>query len=59
MGHINIGETVGIKIKPSGNGFEMGLGSSFLERVVIPYANSPSTNPGAKIVIIPLIASIK
>ena len=31
----------------------MGLGSSCLERVVIPYANSPSTNPAAKIVIIP------
>ena len=28
---------------------EMGLGSSFLERVVIPYANSPSTNPIANI----------
>ena len=31
----------------------MGLGSSNLERVVIPYANSPSTNPAAKIIIIP------
>jgi len=29
--------------------FEMGLGSSFLEKVVIPYANSPSTNPSAKV----------
>ena len=27
----------------------MGLGSSFLEKVVIPYANSPSTNPNAKV----------
>ena len=27
----------------------MGLGSSFLEKVVIPYANSPSTNPIAKV----------
>ena len=33
--------------------FSMGLGSSNLERVVIPYANSPSTNPIAKITIIP------
>ena len=31
--------------------FEMGLGSSFLEKVVIPYANSPSTNPSAKVVV--------
>lgn len=27
----------------------MGLGSSCLEKVVIPYANSPSTNPDAKV----------
>ena len=27
----------------------MGLGSSFLEKVVIPYANSPSTNPIANV----------
>ena len=31
---------------------KMGLGSSFLERVVIPYANSPSTNPIANVGII-------
>ena len=31
--------------------FEMGLGSSFLEKVVIPYANSPSTNPIAKVML--------
>ena len=31
--------------------FEMGLGSSFLEKVVIPYANSPSTNPNAKVML--------
>ena len=29
----------------------MGLGSSFLEKVVIPYANSPSTNPIAKVML--------
>ena len=29
--------------------FGMGLGSSFLKRVVIPYTNSPSTNPIANI----------
>ena len=32
--------------------FEMGLGSSILEKVVIPYANSPSTNPIAKVMLI-------
>lgn len=26
----------------------MGLGSSCLEKVLIPYANSPSTNPSSK-----------
>jgi len=31
--------------------FEMGLGSSCLEKVVIPYTNSPSTNPSAKILL--------
>ena len=25
--------------------FEMGLGSNFFEKVVVPYANSPLTNP--------------
>jgi hypothetical protein len=30
----------------------MGLGSSNLEKVVIPYTNSPSTNPTAKICLI-------
>ena len=30
--------------------FAAGLGSSCLERVVIPYTNSPSTNPNAKVV---------
>ena len=34
----------------------MGLGSSNLERVVIPYTNSPSTNPVTKIAIISVIA---
>ena len=29
----------------------MRLGSSCLEKVVIPYANSPSTNPSAKVVL--------
>ena len=29
----------------------MGLGSSCLEKVVIPYANSPSTNPSAKVML--------
>ena len=29
----------------------MGLGSSSLEKVVIPYANSPSTNPDAKVIV--------
>ena len=28
----------------------MGLGSSCLEKVVIPYTNSPSTNPDAKLI---------
>ena len=31
--------------------FEMGLGSSKLEKVVIPYTNSPSTNPNAKVIL--------
>ncbi len=30
----------------------MGLGSRNLKKVVIPYANSPSTNPDAKVNII-------
>jgi len=30
----------------------MGLGSSCLEKVVIPYTNSPSTNPDAKLITI-------
>ena len=37
----------------------MGLGSSNLERVVIPYANSPSTNPIANLAIISVIAELK
>ena len=37
----------------------MRLGSSNLERVVIPYTNSPSTNPVAKIAIIFVIAELK
>ena len=31
----------------------MGLGSSCLEKVVIPYTNSPSTNPAAKVTLFP------
>ena len=31
--------------------FEMGLGSSVLEKVVIPYTNSPSTNPSTKVML--------
>ena len=37
----------------------MGLGSSNIERVVIPYANSPSTNPIANLAIISVIAELK
>jgi len=35
----------------------MGLGSSCLEKVVIPYANSPSTNPIAKVSIFQISAN--
>ncbi len=39
------------KIKPPGSDFSMRLGSSCLERVVIPYTNSSSTNPSAKVLL--------
>ncbi len=39
------------KQKPPGSDFSMRLGSSYLERVVIPYTNSSSTNPSAKVVL--------
>lgn len=39
--------------------FRVGLGSRGLERVVIPYANSPSTNPVANSAIISVIAELK
>ena len=39
------------KIKPPGSDFSMRLGSSCLERVVIPYTNSSSTNPNAKVML--------
>ena len=39
--------------------FRVGLGSRGLERVVIPYANSPSTNPVANSAIISVIEELK